>query len=401
MIRACLICLCLFVLQVTAAPVVFKNNYRSPRNPERAVRKSTRLIILHTTEAHAKSSLNKLSERGEAHYCVVEDGTVYRIVDRNREAFHAGRSMWNGREDCDTYSIGIEVVGHHDQSMPLAQLAALKELIAQLQGVYGLSDDKVICHSHVAYGAPNKWHRHRHRGRKRCGMLFAMPSVRRKLGLDARPARDADIAAKRLVQGDAYLHSVLYGKVDTMARVYGRGAPSSGTPARREKPPAAFVRTPAAPKRQDGPPAKAAANTPPPPPPSSGSPSPAPPSEAEKEEGLIARFVPNFFQKKAKLVIPDASPRTEASPRLELPKDLQIGRAGDTVRDLKTLESLPGYVKGGPVTAELSPYRIAGSAWKAPDTYYYLRGKITPGNKIDERAIEVGTLIFFRDRKAK
>jgi hypothetical protein len=186
-----------------------------------------------------------------------------------------------------------------------------------------------------------------------------------------------------------------------MARVYGRGAPSSGTPARREKPPVALVRTPAAPKRQDGPPAKTAAKTPPPPPPPSGSPSPAPPSEAEKEEGLIARFVPNFFQKKAKLVIPDASPRTEASQRLELPKDLQIGRAGDTVRDLKTLESLPGYVKGGPVTAELSPYRIAGSAWKAPDTYYYLRGKITPGNKIDERAIEVGTLIFFRDRKAK
>ena len=73
-----------------AAPLVLKDDYRSPRNKERPLRKATTLIVLHTTEAHAKSSLNKLSERGEAHYCVVEDGTVYRIIDRDREAFHAG-----------------------------------------------------------------------------------------------------------------------------------------------------------------------------------------------------------------------------------------------------------------------------------------------------------------------
>lgn len=39
--------------------------YRSPRNPERRVRASTELIVLHTTEAPARSSLNKLSDRGE------------------------------------------------------------------------------------------------------------------------------------------------------------------------------------------------------------------------------------------------------------------------------------------------------------------------------------------------
>ena len=44
------------------------NRYRSPRNPERRVRRSTSLIVLHTTEAPERSSLNKLSERGEAHY---------------------------------------------------------------------------------------------------------------------------------------------------------------------------------------------------------------------------------------------------------------------------------------------------------------------------------------------
>ena len=66
-----------------ASAIDFSNRYRSPRNAERRVRKSTELIVLHTTEAPAKSSLNKLCERGEAHYCVTEVGTVYRIIDRD------------------------------------------------------------------------------------------------------------------------------------------------------------------------------------------------------------------------------------------------------------------------------------------------------------------------------
>ena len=207
-----------------AAPLVLKDDYRSPRNKERDLRKATTLIVLHTTEAPAKSSLNKLSERGEAHYCVTENGTVYRIVDRDREAFHAGRSMWNGKEDCDEFSIGIEVVGHHDQAVTLQQLDALKELIARLKRLYSIPDARVVCHSHVAYGAPNTWHKKKHRGRKRCGMLFAMPSVRAKLGLGGRPAYDPDVKAKRLVQADPDLAASLYGTRDTMAAHYNRRA---------------------------------------------------------------------------------------------------------------------------------------------------------------------------------
>ena len=68
----------------TALAVEVSNRYRSPRNPERAVRSSTELIVLHTTEAPARSSLTKLCDRGEAHYCVTEDGTIYAIVDRDQ-----------------------------------------------------------------------------------------------------------------------------------------------------------------------------------------------------------------------------------------------------------------------------------------------------------------------------
>ena len=212
------------ILALMLVPSVFaisaSSRYRSPRNPERRVRASTELIVLHTTEAPARSSLNKLSDRGEAHFCVTEEGAVYAIVDRDRVAFHAGRSMWNGKEDVDNFSIGIECVGYHDKAMPTVQLAAIRTLVKELQAMYRLPDHCVVCHSHVAYGSPNKWQKRKHRGRKRCGMLFAMPSVRRVLELKARPAQDADTRAGRLVVGDDYLRRVLYGGVDTMVAAY-------------------------------------------------------------------------------------------------------------------------------------------------------------------------------------
>jgi len=419
MLRAVFICL-FCILQVAAAPLVLKDDYRSPRNKERRLRKATTLIVLHTTEAHAKSSLNKLSERGEAHYCVVENGTVYRIIDRDREAFHAGRSMWNGKEDCDTYSIGIEVVGHHDQAVTLQQLDALRALLDKLKKMYRLKDAQVVCHSHVAYGAPNTWHKKKHRGRKRCGMLFAMASVRAKLGLAARPASDPDVKAKRLVQVDGYLNNVLYGSVDTMAARYGGrrtaviAAPPKSPPSAKPKPSAApkpsVARTPAAATRKTP-------NAPPPvvkPPLIIPDSPPDQPDAEDSSEGILSALIPSVFKKKARLVIPPGrgngtapphvpaqkaehqAQRPKASQVLALPKDLQIGRMGDSVKDLKALESLPGYVKGGPVSPDLSPYKIAGAAWKSSTTYYYLRGRITPGDKVDEKSIESGTLIFYK-----
>ena len=217
-------------LALLIVPSVFaisaSTRYRSPRNPERRVRASTELIVLHTTEAPARSSLNKLSDRGEAHFCVTEDGGVFAIVDRDRVAFHAGRSMWNGKEDVDNFSIGIECVGYHDKPMPVAQLAAIRGLVKDLKAMYRIPDERVVCHSHVAYGSPNKWQKRKHRGRKRCGMLFAMPSVRRVLELKSRPAFDADTRAGRLVVGDDYLRGVLYGGTDTMVAAYGKVKPA-------------------------------------------------------------------------------------------------------------------------------------------------------------------------------
>ena len=68
--RSIVIAVACCILSMQAAAIDASDRYRSPRNPERKVRRSTELIVLHTTEAPARSSLNKVSERGECHFCV-------------------------------------------------------------------------------------------------------------------------------------------------------------------------------------------------------------------------------------------------------------------------------------------------------------------------------------------
>ncbi len=155
----------------------------SPLNAKRPVRPQTRYIVLHTTEGGTAGSLRKVQRYGETHYFVTPSGEVYRIIDRHRIAAHSGRSMWEGRSPLDHYALGIEVVGYCDRDITAAQYAALKELLRQLKALYRISDKDILTHSMVAYGRPNRFHAKNHRGRKRCGMIFARADVRRRLGI--------------------------------------------------------------------------------------------------------------------------------------------------------------------------------------------------------------------------
>jgi len=202
-----------FLFSITDSyAVTLSSKYASSRNKERDVRKSTKFIILHTTEGAAVGSLKKLSANGECHYAIDTDGKIYRIVDRSRIAYHNGLSMWNKQEDLDKVSIGIEMVGFHDKRPTAAQIKSLKELLAELKKHYKISDDNVLTHSMVAYGKPNKWNKKNHRGRKRCGMIFADTQLRKQIGLTSKPTRDPDLHAKRLLDGDPELTKILYKK---------------------------------------------------------------------------------------------------------------------------------------------------------------------------------------------
>jgi len=205
----------------------------SPLNAQRPKRSETRLLVLHTTEGGDASAQRIVRRLGLANYLVLRTGRVLRIIGRSREARHAGTSMWEGTEDLDRVSIGIEVVGHHDRPITDAQVDALRELIEQLQRIYHLGDEAVVPHSMVAYGKANRWHDHDHRGRKRCGMRFARTDLRERIGLESRPDHDPDVKAGRLVEADPELAAALYGipidRGQTAAEVVGEAYEAAST----------------------------------------------------------------------------------------------------------------------------------------------------------------------------
>ena len=82
-----------------------------------------RHVVMHFTSVDFARSMRMLTERTErpvsAHYLVPENGDptyphrrlrVYRLVDEERRAWHAGRSRWGGEAALNGSSIGIEIV---------------------------------------------------------------------------------------------------------------------------------------------------------------------------------------------------------------------------------------------------------------------------------------------------
>lgn len=329
---------------VAAAGLNILESHVSPRNRERPARRETRYIILHTTEGASGGALRKLSRNGEAHYLVDERGRIYRIVDHRRIAYHCGRSMWDGRTNLDTVSIGIEVAGYHNRDPSQGQIASLKKLIGELQRIYRIPDQRVLTHSMVAYGAPNRWHNSNHRGRKRCAMQFARWDIRRQLGLTRQPRFDPDVRAGRLADADPALSAVLYGSAreqDRATRHY--AACSSNTIA----------------------PGRTAWD--------------------------IARDLYNH--RDTRYEFPDG--------RVRRGNEITNWRAippGTLVVVGQTGETKPG---NGPLTLGKdgdSPSQIAGEAWRRPDTWYlYPDGRLVAGDQIGEaeaRKMPAGTRLL-------
>jgi N-acetylmuramoyl-L-alanine amidase len=116
------------------------------------------MLILHYTGMKtAQEALDRLCDpaaKVSAHYLVDEDGTVWRLVDEAKRAWHAGVSSWRGRSDINAASIGIELVnpGHEFgyRPFPKAQMAVLTELARAILTRHPIPARHVLGHSDVA-----------------------------------------------------------------------------------------------------------------------------------------------------------------------------------------------------------------------------------------------------------
>ncbi len=85
-----------------------------------------------------------------SHFVIRRDGEALQFVAIGARAWHAGRSVWRGRENCNDYAVGIELEGLEGEHFEPAQYARLAALLQALAGVLPLRE--VVGHEHVAPG---------------------------------------------------------------------------------------------------------------------------------------------------------------------------------------------------------------------------------------------------------
>jgi AmpD protein len=88
-----------------------------------------------------------------AHFLVRRDGGVVQFVSCDQRAWHAGRSQWQGRDNCNDFSIGIELEGLEGETFEPPQYVALAALLNQLASRYPVQS--VAGHEHIAVGRKN------------------------------------------------------------------------------------------------------------------------------------------------------------------------------------------------------------------------------------------------------
>lgn len=121
------------------------------------------MLVLHYTGMETgDAAIERLTakEAGvSAHYVVRETGEILQLVDEDKRAWHAGVSSWQGDEDLNSRSIGIEIVngGHDwpasDGSLPDYPDAQIESVIAMSQAIiarWNIPADRIVGHSDIA-----------------------------------------------------------------------------------------------------------------------------------------------------------------------------------------------------------------------------------------------------------
>jgi N-acetyl-anhydromuramoyl-L-alanine amidase len=85
-----------------------------------------------------------------SHFYIRRNGELWQFVDCEQRAWHAGRSHYRGRDECNDDSIGIELEGLEGERFEPAQYEALAGLCAAIAQRYPI--EHIAGHEHIAPG---------------------------------------------------------------------------------------------------------------------------------------------------------------------------------------------------------------------------------------------------------
>ena len=130
---------------------------QSPNFDSRDGQSVDMLVLHYTGMKSAQEALDRLCDecaKVSAHYMIAEDGTIFKLVDENNRAWHAGVSYWRGNSNINQRSIGIEIVnrGHEFDytPFPLAQMEAVAGLCSEILTRHKIPARNIVAHSDIA-----------------------------------------------------------------------------------------------------------------------------------------------------------------------------------------------------------------------------------------------------------
>ena len=140
-------------MQVDLAPSPNFNDRRFPVD----------MLVLHYTGMEtgdaALARMRDPASEVSAHYMVWEDGRISQLVGEDKRAWHAGVSTWQGDDDLNSRSIGVEIVnGGHDLPLPDGtlppypdiQIDAVIALCHSILANHDIPQARIVAHSDIA-----------------------------------------------------------------------------------------------------------------------------------------------------------------------------------------------------------------------------------------------------------
>jgi len=125
---------------------------------KKRLKKTIKVLVIHYTGMQSEvESVNKLcnpKSKVSSHFLISKSGKIYRLVDDNRIAWHAGKSCWGKYKNLNKNSIGIELVnkGHKFgyKNFKKKQISSLVKICKSLIKKYKIKKKYIVGHSDIA-----------------------------------------------------------------------------------------------------------------------------------------------------------------------------------------------------------------------------------------------------------
>ena len=127
--------------------------YPTPNFDENKVNEVRGVVLHHTAEPTVQRSLDILTsvERGVGTHVVIDtDGTRYILCEPELVTFHAGKSVLNGRDSCNNFTIGIEFQGNTlERPLTDDQIKSGIEYLLPIIAKYHIPVENIVTHEMV------------------------------------------------------------------------------------------------------------------------------------------------------------------------------------------------------------------------------------------------------------